>query len=461
MATKEKSKPKSKPKGDGVKWVNKNCPPELVARFLEDNTNWDPEAIPPLFGIVEAPTLRKDGTVLDEAGYDRATGIYFDPGYAEFPKIADKPTYKEGKAAIDRVAELLVDFPFVDQESYEGVSKAVALAAIMTGPVRRCLDLAPAFAATANEAETGKTELTLAIAGVTVGRMIAGQPFSGNEEECRKALGAALIDGRPALLFDNVDDVTIGGSFFEQVLTMPKVTDRILGSTKTYTAPTHVLMLFNGNHLTVSGAATTRVLMTRLLSTTPLAKRRFKYPNLFAHVIANRPSLVADVLTALRAWIVARPPTDSKRDTLRFPEWDRLIAQALIWYGYADPVRGGDELREVDPVKEAQRQVIRMWAESYGDVIVTAAALLPPIKQAVADAKRMKVVDVTAMHVAKYVGTLIDARLDMDWRVVKLPGNRRAGEPARWRLEWSGEPASQPENPSTEGPASDFEPGDE
>ena len=60
------------------------------------------------------------------------------------------------------------------------------------------------------------------------------------------------------------------------------------------------------------------------------------------------------VLTALRAWLVNGKPNPA-RDTSRFPAWDRLVAQALVWYGYADPMRGGDELREVDPVKEAKR----------------------------------------------------------------------------------------------------------
>jgi hypothetical protein len=42
----------------------------------------------------------------------------------------------------------------------------------------------------------------------------------------------------------------------------------------------------------------------------------------------------------------------------RFPEWGKLIGNALIFYGYPDPTRGGYAIREADPVKEAMRDVV-------------------------------------------------------------------------------------------------------
>jgi putative DNA primase/helicase len=440
--------------GKPPKLVPKNAPVELVARMIENTTQWKH---PHLFATIEAPTLRPDGSILDSPGYDKRTGLYFDPRETIFPKIKARPTKAEGAAALARINELLCDFPFVDPpgDEYKGVSRSVALAAVLTGCVRRSLDIAPAFAVTANEKESGKTELAKFMFGVVVGRNIPGQPFSDAEEERRKAIGAALREAWPVLFFDNVDNATVGGDFLEQVLTHPAVTDRVLQTTDMYTAPTNVLMLFNGNNITVAGAATTRVLLCRIVPDLPLAKRRFKYPNLFGHVVANRPSLVADALTALRAWIVADVPPDPKRDTLRFPQWDRLIAQALVWYGYADPARGGDELREADPVMEAKREVVRLWAYNHGDSTVTATDLLPSIKEAVASAKEMNVRDVNTKNIGRYVMTLVGARLEMDWKVVRLVTPK--GEPSRWRLEWIGEPGMQPPNPGERAEPGDFD----
>jgi hypothetical protein len=110
---------------------------------------------------------------------------------------------------------------------------------------------------------------------------------------------------------------------------------------------------------------TTRVLACRIVPTKTLAQRltdgdfRHRFP--IDWIIKNRPRLIAAVLLALRAFIVhgedRMPPTVS-----RFPEWGSLIGNALIWYGYPDPTRGGDAIREEDPVKEAMRTVVRRAA---------------------------------------------------------------------------------------------------
>jgi putative DNA primase/helicase len=428
--------PVGKPKQDEKpKSVPKNVSAELVARMIEDSTNW---RHPHLFGTIEAPTLRPDGTVLDTPGYDKATGLFFDPGETVFPKIPNKPSFDDGVAAIQMIEELLCDFPFQDAPGYEGVSKAVALAAILTGPVRRTLDIAPAFAVTAKEAETGKTELCKFILGVMVGREISGQPFSDSEEERRKAIGANLRNGRPGLFFDNADNVTIEGDFMEKMVTLPFVTDRILTTMEEYTAPTNTLILFNGNHISVGGAMTTRVLLSRIVTDTPLAKRTFIYPDLFKYVVEHRAELVAAVLTALRAWLVHGVP-EQGRDTSRFPQWDRLVAQALVWYGYADPARGGDELREVDPVKEAKREVVRAWAAAFGDKTITAVELQKHavVREAIASARGRHEREITPTVVGRYVGTIEDVRLDLDWRVVRSASAHNKS--AQWRLEFIGE----------------------
>jgi hypothetical protein len=425
-----------------TKLVPKNAPADLASKMIESDTQWK---FPNLFGTVEAPTLRRDGSVLDAVGYDEETGLFFDPGAIKFPKIKARPTRVDGLAAMRMIADLLIDFPFKDAEGYEGVSLAVALAATLTGPVRRTIDIAPAFAATAKERESGKTELCDTVIGITVGRKVAPRPFSGSEEERRKAIGAALLSGQPVLFFDNADKTPIEGDFLERIITEPQISDRLLGITEEYTAPTNALLLFNGNDITIAGEGmSSRVLLTRIVPDLPLAKRRFKYPNLFAHVIENRPALIGAVLTALRAFLVANPPVPDGRDTSRFPEWDRLIAQALVWYGYADPMRGGDEVREVDPVREAKRDVVRQWAAIFDSATVTALDLQrsAEVREAIASARGIKVPDVTPVHVGRYAGTLEGVRLDLDWSVRRVKPVR--GEPAKWWLEYIGDPTMRP-----------------
>jgi putative DNA primase/helicase len=50
-----------------------DVPPKVARRLLAKAARWS--AIPLLTGVVEAPTLRRNGTVLDQPGYDPETGL--------------------------------------------------------------------------------------------------------------------------------------------------------------------------------------------------------------------------------------------------------------------------------------------------------------------------------------------------------------------------------------------------
>jgi putative DNA primase/helicase len=53
--------------------------------------------LPVLSGVINAPTLRADGSMLSKPGYDSATGLLFAPNGSEFPDIPDRPSHAEAK----------------------------------------------------------------------------------------------------------------------------------------------------------------------------------------------------------------------------------------------------------------------------------------------------------------------------------------------------------------------------
>jgi hypothetical protein len=422
---------------EGFKPVD--VPMRLVNQIIGDSTQWE---YPQLGGTIEAPTLRADGSVLDVPGYDPASGLHFDPGSINFPKIAPNPTKEEGVKAMKYLdVELLSSFPFQDQEGYEGVSKSVAMALMLTAVTRRSFPIAPAFAADSNEPESGKTMLLKAGGALMTGREIAGRPFSASEEERRKSIGTALYEGRPMLLFDNADGTTIEGASLEMMLTMPLFEDRKLGSHEGISAPTNALTAFSCNHISVGGTGmTTRIYVSRVVPKKSLAERLtdgdFRHADLIRWIFENRPQLIAAVLTVLRAFIVhgkdKMPSTKS-----RFVEWGNLIGNALIWYGYADPVLGCEGIKAEDPVKEAMAEVVRLWFDNFRRKPVRAADLAgcPEICAVIAGAEGLlRVQDVSVQVASSYIKRMVGVRLGGVFGVEQVAQSSTRRYTKRWRL---------------------------
>jgi hypothetical protein len=129
-----------------------NCPRDLAENYLARG-RW---GVRPLTGIINAPTLRPDGSLLDQPGYDRSTGLLYvpQPGmvFPPLPALADEiDAIADAHDALGTLDELICEFPLATAEA-----RSVALAAILTSVVRRCLPTAPLFVFDANTAGSGK-----------------------------------------------------------------------------------------------------------------------------------------------------------------------------------------------------------------------------------------------------------------------------------------------------------------
>jgi hypothetical protein len=65
-----------------------NCPSKIPTYYLNRRGSWTP---PVLTGIVAAPLLRLDGTILTTEGYDESTGLFLVSGGTWLP-IPEQPT---------------------------------------------------------------------------------------------------------------------------------------------------------------------------------------------------------------------------------------------------------------------------------------------------------------------------------------------------------------------------------
>ncbi|MBK1642894.1 hypothetical protein CKO12_13655, partial [Chromatium okenii] len=112
-------------------------PPDAVCRGVLAR-NEEERDLNSLRGICTAPTLRLDGSVVDQPGYDSATGLLLSLPSESHPVIPNAPNVELAKDALAYIWKPFKDFPFIDD-----LARSVFIAALLTAPIRKNLPTAP------------------------------------------------------------------------------------------------------------------------------------------------------------------------------------------------------------------------------------------------------------------------------------------------------------------------------
>lgn len=343
----------------GDEWVPA-VPPEPVVQGLVGKGQWD---LPHLEGVVEIPTLRPDGSVLQTPGYDEQTGIYFEPLRGRrFLDVPDKPTIDEATLSYEALTEWLCDFPFTTP-----AAKSAAVAAILTGLGRNAIPgPTPMFAIRAPVPGAGKGKLGACIARTATGREPGVMAPPTDNESTSKLLLTVAIEGHNVVLIDNVEGA-LGSPPLAAALTATEWRGRVLGVSRTATAPLRPLWMCTGNNISFRGDLGRRVIPIDIdpQVENPEERTGFRY-ELPAHVEQNLPELVAHGLTILRAHAVAGRPRHGGSRMGSFEDWDDVIRSPLLWLGVADPCADREKIRADS---DADLERIRVFYATWHDVL--------------------------------------------------------------------------------------------
>jgi hypothetical protein len=394
--------------------------------------------LPVLRGVSEAPTLRIDGTVVFEDGYDAASGLIIDKGGTEFPPVPENPTRDEAVAALAKIKALLVGFPFVDE-----ASRSVALSAVLTAVSRRALRTAPLHGFSAPTMGTGKSLLADFVSMVATGRDASVMTQGATEEEDEKRLLSVLLQGDPVVVIDNVLRPVTGDALCS-ILTSETWQGRPLGQTGLIRVPTQTLFIANGNNLEFREDMSTRAILSVLDAKMERPETRSFTVDLRVEVPRRRGELVAAALTVLRAYVVAARPGASELEPFgRFEEWSALVRGALVWAGEADPCETRAMVSVGDTAKEELTMVVDAWERAIGlgtvvraaDLILRADAMNRGHDEALRTALETACPrGVSAKSVGKYLARM-KGRIVRGRRIVMVPDDK-AG--ATYRLEAAG-----------------------
>jgi hypothetical protein len=347
----------------GSKPYRVNCPRRIATAYLSRRGSW---RLSTLTGIITAPIMRLDGTMLSQPGYDEETGLYF--AGESFPrKINDTPSLEDAQKALQTLCAPFAQFPFCKDED-----RTVVIAAILTSLERRLLAACPLIGYSAPTQRSGKTLLAEAAAILSTGKPAPASAVSPDREEFRKALTSALREGQACINLDNIEH-PLKSPDLAKIITQPEFSDRVLGESKTLCLPTNIFWTCTGNNLSFRGDLATRALLCRIDANLERPERReFAIPDLKAHLLERRAELVAAGLTVLRAYHVAGRPNQKLPRWGGFDHWSDFIRSPIVWAGLADPCLTRETVIGEDPEKESAYEALIHLKAVFGTAHFTA-----------------------------------------------------------------------------------------
>jgi len=349
-------------------WVNVDCPDRFAESYLARAGGW---RLPVLVGIINAPMLRADGSILDRPGYDARTGLLFRSDGVVFDAVPDRPTKQDAERALLLIEDLVSTFPFVDD-----ADRSVALSAVLSVMDRRAVDVVPLHAFSAPAAGTGKTLLVDLCSLIATGQVAPVLEQSKDDIETDKRLLAALVRGRSIVAFDNVNRPLDSALLCQALTAIGMLQLRLLGSSHDVDVPNTAMFYATGNNLILSGDLTRRALVCRLDAECERPEEREFTCDPRAMVREDRPAYVVAALTVLRAHLISGEPT-TVAALGSYEGWSNRVRSALIWLGRADPCATMASLRRSDPVTSQLTNLIAAWQAGVGaGVKITTQALL-------------------------------------------------------------------------------------
>jgi putative DNA primase/helicase len=304
-----------------------------------------------VIGVLGAPTIRPDGSLLTKRGYDPQTRLWCDADMV-LPEIPAKPTLEQARTALNLFEDLLSEFPFVSK-----VDKSVALSAVLTVTLRGAFDLAPMFLIKAHDVSNGKSFFVDLLSTLVAGRPCPVITAGKNNEEMEKRLGSVLLEGGSMISLDNLS-FDLESDLLCQILTQRIVKVRVLGKSEVPECEWRGTIFATGNNVRVLGDLVRRALTCNLDAKVERPEMREFSFNPIARVLADREQYIAAAITIALAYRAAGREAASLRPLGGYGAWSAMVREPLVWLGEHDPIKSMDAARTADPARAAAYELV-------------------------------------------------------------------------------------------------------
>lgn len=284
-----------------------------------------------LRGVTHTPMPRADGSVLDVAGYDGATGYLFLPGQGvKVPSVPGEPMSKDVAEARMVLFSMLEGFPFGtddDRANYLGMLLTPLLRQIVPPPYKM-------LGIGAHQPGSGKSLLAEIITTVHGGVWRSEVPE--DEAEWKKVTSTILTTtSAPAVVMDNVTGVVKSSTLAGILTAHGEIQERELGASRNLTYINDRIWVITGNNLSLGGDLVRRTI-TCLIDpdmANPETRTDFKIKDLPGWVREHRNDILWALLVLIRAWVAAGRPLEDRKQSDGYATWERTVGGILAVTG--------------------------------------------------------------------------------------------------------------------------------
>lgn len=198
------------------------------------------------------------------------------------------------------------------------------------------------FAYSANTPRTGKTLCAQTsicpVYGWPAGRSwpVSDKKKETNEDELRKVMDAAVLEGSPYIFFDNVKAL-VDSPALEGLMTLPTWTGRIMGSQKTFQAAVSIIPILTGNNLRMSTDMVERFLQCDFfVEQAEAMDRAIEHVMETRHLVENRNAIFDAVFGLIQHWDAQGRPGAPGRVRRGFETFGNIIGGIVGAAGFGD-----------------------------------------------------------------------------------------------------------------------------
>lgn len=321
--------------------------------------------------LVRMPVFRRDGRLqLLEEGYDEESGIYTLPSDV---KIDEAMPIETARIKID---DYYSEFQWADTDpvTKQSRSKSVAICEVVAlfGMGMQSIEASRmGFVFRASAAGGGKS--LLAQMGIVASYGLPETTTRANDDELRKSLDSAALQGSPYLFYDNLKG-HLENAMLEAFMTSPVWGGRVMGTQQKFRARKGTILIVTGNNLSLSPDLQRRMLQCDVhVEDFDLQEKQHKRD--LNPVVLNRSEIRSEFLSALWAFIrhwdaSGRPKAGDQAKPYRvatFAEWSDIFGGIVQAAGYGNPLVKPPEEQQADQKTPHQRKLVELMSKMLGE----------------------------------------------------------------------------------------------